>query len=356
METVQNIHHTYNIFTTDFIDSKSYYLHCFGELPGIVWIPDVDTTKLLAQIKTDYHDNIAAIYQHNEYEHDAGEFSFHMIIIRLKDNYLVELGKTYCLLLHPHTDNGFASTFTRIAAAFKLREKKKTFEINLIIKSGYGLDLRAMEIKKTRLNIGLFYADDFAAVDHTIRQRLNRRNDKGLVLLHGLPGTGKTTYLRYLVGKLKKRVMFLSPGAASCMTDPGFIELLINYPNTVVIIEDAENIITDRKVNGDSAVSNLLNISDGLLADCLNVQLICTFNSPLTMVDNALLRKGRLIAKYEFGKLPVAKAQRLSDHFGFSTNITKPMTLAEISHQHEQQFHAPQVAAIGFRRDEVMIN
>jgi SpoVK/Ycf46/Vps4 family AAA+-type ATPase len=98
--------------------------------------------------------------------------------------------------------------------------------------------------------------------------------------------------------------------------NPEFIELLIDNPNTVVIIEDAENIIMDRRTTGGSSVSNLLNISDGLLADFLNVQLICTFNSSLTMIDSALMRKGRLIAKYEFGKLSREKAQALSTHFG----------------------------------------
>jgi len=57
----------------------------------------------------------------------------------------------------------------------------------------------------------------------------------------------------------------------------------------------------------------LLNISDGLLYDCLNIQIICSFNIDIIKVDSALLRKGRLIAKYEFKELEVAKAQALSD-------------------------------------------
>jgi SpoVK/Ycf46/Vps4 family AAA+-type ATPase len=136
-----------------------------------------------------------------------------------------------------------------------------------------------------------------------------------------------------------------------------FIELLIDNPNTVLIIEDAENIIMDRRHNSSSAVSNLLNISYGLLSDFLNVQLICTFNSSLTLIDSALMRKGRLIAKYEFGKLNIEKAKRLSDHFGFDTIINEPMTIAEITNQNEKSESINErIEVIGFRRQETLMN
>jgi ATP-dependent 26S proteasome regulatory subunit len=181
-------------------------------------------------------------------------------------------------------------------------------------------------------------------------------NDKGIILLHGLPGTGKTTYLRHLIGSLKKKVMFVSPAVAENLMNPDFMDLLIDNPNSVLVIEDAENIILDRRYSSQSSVSNLLNISDGLLSDCLNVQIICTFNSDIAMVDSALMRKGRLIAKYEFGKLAVAKAQQLSNHLGFDTLVNKPMTLAEIANQDEMVFETKKVQVLGFRRDAVLEN
>jgi ATP-dependent 26S proteasome regulatory subunit len=207
-----------------------------------------------------------------------------------------------------------------------------------------------MEIKRTKLDIDLFYENDFKEVDAVVQKRLTKKNDKGIVLFHGLPGTGKTTYLRYLISKLKKRVLFLSPGIARNLMNPDFLDLLIDNPNTILVIEDAEQVIMDRNISRSSAVSGLLNIADGLLADFLNVQLICTFNSPLTMVDSALMRKGRLIAKYEFGKLSIPKAQSLSDHLGYDQIIDRPMTLAEITHQEEIDFETKQVEIIGFRR------
>jgi hypothetical protein len=115
------------------------------------------------------------------------------------------------------------------------------------------------------------------------------------------------------------------------------------------VIEDAENIVMDRNSEGNSPVSALLNISDGLLSDCLNIQIVCSFNTDISKVDTALMRKGRLIAKYEFKELETEKAQLLSDKLLFHTKINKPMTLTEIYNQDQMSFQQPkQREAIGF--------
>jgi hypothetical protein len=121
-------------------------------------------------------------------------------------------------------------------------------------------------------------------------------------------------------------------------TDPGLIKVLVSNPNSIFVIEDAENIIIDRNRNGHSPVSALLNLADGLLSDCLNIQIICSFNTDLSRMDNALMRKGRLIAKYEFKELEIGKAQALSDKLGFHSTIDAPMVLTDIYNQHEASF------------------
>jgi hypothetical protein len=144
------------------------------------------------------------------------------------------------------------------------------------------------------------------------------------------------------------KVIFVPPDLAAHIVNQDLVNLLIENPNCGLIIEDAENIIMQRQQGSDSAVSNLLNISDGLLSDFLNVQIICTFNSSLSVVDSALLRKGRLIAKYEFGKLSVPKAQRLSDHAGSDLRVIVPMSVAEVMNQGEKNYEQER-PRIGFR-------
>ena len=66
----------------------------------------------------------------------------------------------------------------------------------------------------------------------------------------------------------------------------------------------------------------------------MHQQIIATFNCDLTSIDPALLRKGRLIANYEFNKLDLESSRILSDKLGYGTDgVTEPMTLAEIFNQ-----------------------
>mgnify|MGYP006892816854 FL=1 len=69
----------------------------------------------------------------------------------------------------------------------------------------------------------------------------------------------------------------------------------------------------------------------------MHQQIIATFNCDLASIDPALLRKGRLIANYEFNKLDIESAKTLSDKLGFGRDsVTEPMTLAEIYNQGDQ--------------------
>ena len=108
----------------------------------------------------------------------------------------------------------------------------------------------------------------------------------------------------------------------------------MQHPNSILIIEDAENIILDRKesVNPNQAVSNLLNLSDGLLGDAMRQQIITTFNCEISGIDPALLREGRLLVEHKFNKLSINDARKLcrSLNIDGADEIEEPMSLAQI--------------------------
>jgi hypothetical protein len=62
------------------------------------------------------------------------------------------------------------------------------------------------------------------------------------------------------------------------------------------------------------------------------------------------MRKGRLIAKYEFKELELAKAQKLSAKLGFTTIINTPMPLTAIYNQEENEYqNNKKLHTVGFK-------
>jgi hypothetical protein len=325
----------------------------FKQTPCVIYMGDIEVGPVFAYINNGFAGSVKGIYQKNYYSWKDKKMQFTMTIFKLSNRLMIELGHDYVEILYSADGFNRASKLVDVFVQYKAVIAEEDCKINIINYQHNELCLKPLDIKPVKLDLDLYYNEDFKEVDAVIRKRLMQENDKGIVLLHGLPGTGKTTYLRHLIGNLSKKVLFLSPSVAANLANPEFIDLLIDNTNCVLVIEDAENIIMDRKYNSNSSVSNLLNISDGLLSDCLNVQIICTFNSTLSLIDDALMRKGRLIARYEFGKLETARAQALSDHLSNGMVVTRPMTLAEITNPEEFIYTKPQVSVMGFRREMI---
>lgn len=203
------------------------------------------------------------------------------------------------------------------------------------------VDFRAVDIQE-------LYNDDFAEVDSIISESMTK-NEAGIILLHGDPGTGKTTYIKHLISKfLDKEFIFIQNDFVKDLLKPSFIAFLLRNKNVILIIEDAEKVVVTREnASDDSVVSTILQLTDGLFSDFLNIKIICTFNTTIDRLDKALLRKGRMIAKYKFAALTPEKTAALAQKLGHE-NITGSLTLADIFGLGKPGFHAPAQKGIGF--------
>ena len=254
-----------------------------------------------------------------------------------------------CGNVSPKDFNAVTTLLTPLAKTRRERENN----IALVIQTNRGYDTTSFELPKQKLDIELGYGKGFKPIHEKIIHKLNEPKSKGLVLLHGTPGTGKTHYLKYLASKIKnKRVLFIPPFLADFITSPEMTPFLIQNAGSVLFIEDAEKVITDRNTGGGNGVSNILNITDGILSDILNIQIVATFNMDKKKIDEALLRKGRLIAEHKFDALPIEDAQALINHLGFDYNADKPMTLTEIYNLSEVEYKSEDKGrtSIGFNR------
>ena len=163
-------------------------------------------------------------------------------------------------------------------------------------------------------------------------------NMAGLTIFRGTPGTGKTSYIRHLISKLQQthRFYYLPLNAVRYLSSPDMVEFwmrLNSLPSKnikIVVMEDAEDLLTERAVDNQAKVSALLNIGDGLMSDYLQLHLLCTVNCPLDKLDPAITRPGRLTAVREFRRLDKKHAERIATANAITLPKQDDYSLAEI--------------------------
>lgn len=187
-------------------------------------------------------------------------------------------------------------------------------------------------------DLDLHYGDSFSDFHRKLSDLL-RSDNKGLIIFHGEPGTGKTYYIRTLlkdVTRTNKNVLYVPSNFIDSFLDPNFITFLSDWileqnNPTIILLEDAESLVESRDSGVRSlGISNLLNITDGILNDILGTQIILTFNTKLDYIDSALLRPERLLARKEFTNLTIEESSKLIGHLGIDHEVKEEMSLADI--------------------------
>lgn len=313
-----------------FFDIQKWFLYNTGQPGYTVYIDEIDKDKVIEDFNQQFGFLIENVHEKRCFNYDKSKIEPIQIVWELKNGCFAEAFRDEFRIVVDNLHIIWANNLILEYTKYKENCREEPFELSLLVYSNGSYFLNSFALEKTSLDVEMYYNDDFLPVHNKIISELNKAKNKGLVLLHGLPGAGKTSYLRYLTSQVNKRIIFLTSEVAARITEPDFINVLVDYPNSVLIIEDAESLLMDRRATGNSSVANLLNITDGLLSDIVNVQIVATFNMSLNLIDPALMRKGRLLAMYEFGKLTVAKARNLCKYLEINRQPVEPCTLAEL--------------------------
>jgi hypothetical protein len=224
-------------------------------------------------------------------------------------------------------------------------------QFHMVQYSKGSFELANFDIKPFDMDIETHYNDDFKDIHNLIHTSLNLKDKNGLILLHGKYGSGKTYYLRHLISNIGRKFIYFPLNMIEALNSPEFLPFIAGQPNSIIILEDCESLLVPREngTNSASAISNLLNLGDGLLSDALSVNVICTFNAGIKKIDDAILRKGRLLARYEFKELEPLKAQTLATKIGKNVKIETAMTVSDIYNLDEKSFENRTAKSVGFK-------
>jgi SpoVK/Ycf46/Vps4 family AAA+-type ATPase len=117
--------------------------------------------------------------------------------------------------------------------------------------------------------------------------------------------------------------------------NPGYLmHLLLDDPEEdsqpwrLLVIEDADELLRpDARMRSGAVLSRLLNASDGLIGQGLNVLVLLTTNQPRVVIDPAILRPGRCLAEVAFDRFDRDQAAAWLDD---GSRPARPVSLAEL--------------------------
>jgi hypothetical protein len=219
--------------------------------------------------------------------------------------------------------------------------------IKLICQDGNDMYTRNISFNSlSKTDLDLHYGTGFSNYYDTLLTKVNNTTE-GIILWHGLHGTGKTFCIRRLVGDLKNKIIFYLPNTmVDAIGTPGFNSFLLEQLDDeamyedednpekfaiFLIIEDGEKAVLKRDNNFSAdAVSAILNTTNGILNDILKIQVLVTFNSDINNIDPAIMRKKRAITIREFSKLTKEDSQNLINHLNIDYVADDKMSISEI--------------------------
>lgn len=221
----------------------------------------------------------------------------------------------------------------RIKKCLVLKEHKiENISKAIVIENGE-IETRSINIERITDEALINYNEDLPVekFDNFIES-----DKSGIALMHGIPGSGKSYFLRYLINKHRdKNFIYFDKTLLGDSTSVKFNRFLDYNKNSILILEDCEQLIKSRNLSNNYFIHTLLNISDGLDGDDLNIKFILTFNTDYSNIDTALTRKGRLRLRYEFKKLTVDRVKALFEKFNIN-DTPKPMALCDIYNYFEE--------------------
>jgi hypothetical protein len=269
---------------------------------------------------------------------------------RLDAAYIADHGffTVYFQVSNNNLNLGFSSTdLERIAAVEKALANRFYPEMSegrvYTFSSEPGNDLISVGVAAVPLERGNYDENVLRSYDHIVNDLKSVGPSGRLSIIDGPPGTGKTFMVRALLHDVPKGMFVMLPAdMVPSLLGPQMVTKLVRRKERdsssgplILLIEDADMVLTKRMGDNISAISSLLNVSSGIMGSLLDLRVIATTNAKEVEFDKAILRAGRLSAKVNVGKLDPERASTVVDRLldgkvaAGGKYFDKPVTLAE---------------------------
>ena len=205
-------------------------------------------------------------------------------------------------------------------------------KLNTIALSQSGLEVEPIEMSDFDVdNFELYYPKQTSKDINKLVKEI-KKADKGLSILLGERGTGKTSVINYLASKLDRIVIFIPNNMIEhTINNPEFRKFLKRYSKPIIVLDDCEMMFHEYFTKSNMFANNLLQMVDGFLSDSMEVNIVAIFNvESEDEIDHSLLEANNLIRVVEFEELSIEEANELSDYLGNKRQYKNKTTVLDI--------------------------
>lgn len=196
------------------------------------------------------------------------------------------------------------------------------------VHSDGSLDVEVLPIEEPKPIYDSFYP---WLAEHTLDSFLENyiSSQESILLLYGVPGTGKSNLLKHLLHKYNQSALITYQDDIRDL-DKMFSSFL-KGEEKFLIIEDADEFLTKRE-SGNTSMKRLLNIADGLTSNKEKKVIFTSNITNLNSIDSALLRPGRCYDAVKFEHLNTEQATKAAQdlELDLSLIVKSSYTLAEL--------------------------
>ncbi len=321
------------------------FLYCwqvFSTRPNKILIHNSYSSKLFDEVVSKYKTQST-----NFIEVLNGEEE---LIVNMKSFISIEESKIYCsyIVIDKNSENSVVNEVTLFYASEEEAEKVQDIieelnsclvnfddddvnNLNIISVTQNGLEIEPIESEFDLDNFGLYYSKStLKDINKLVKDMKN--SNKGLSVLYGDRGYGKTSVINYIASKLDRIVIFIPNNMIDhTINNPEFRKFLKRYDRPIIVIDDCEMLLGEVYTRSNIVSNNLLQMVDGFLSDNLQVSVVTIFNvEDEDEIDHSLLDCNNLLRVIEFDELSSNESTELSEHLGHNRKYKNKSRVLDI--------------------------
>lgn len=170
-----------------------------------------------------------------------------------------------------------------------------------------------------------------------------KKSSKGLSVLYGERGSGKTSIINYISKNLDRMVIYIPNNMIELTINSiDFRKFIKRYNNPIFIVDDCEILFNSAFNKSNMLANNILQIIDGILSSDINLILIFNTDDEAD-IDESILECNNLIDVVRFNNLSAEEATSLSKYIGYDKKYKTESRVIDISKNRKDC-----IAEIGF--------